>query len=81
MSELFTQEVMDVIATLEQEIKQVRARNERLENEYKDLERKYEVLRNQCDLYKKQIWIESSRACDSKKYDWKNTERLLQKEI
>jgi phage shock protein A len=55
MSELFTQEVMDIIATLEQEIKQARARNERLENEYKDLERKYDVLRNQCDIYKKQI--------------------------
>jgi phage shock protein A len=62
MSELFTQEVMDVIATLEQEIKQVRARNERLENEYADLERKYEVLRNQCDLYKGQIRADSAGA-------------------
>jgi phage shock protein A len=60
MSGLFTQEVMDVIATLEQEIKQVRARNERLENEYADLERKYDVLRNQCDLYKGQIRADST---------------------
>lgn len=60
MSELFTQEVMDVIATLEQENKMVRARNERLENEYKDLERKYDVLRNQCDLYKGQIRADST---------------------
>jgi phage shock protein A len=67
MSELFTQEVMDVIATLEQEIKQVRARNERLENEYKDLERKYDVLRNQCDLYKGQIRDDSAGACDSER--------------
>lgn len=69
MSELFTQEVMDVIATLEQEIKQVRARNERLENEYKDLERKYDVLRNQCDLYKGQIRAEPRRACEGKTGD------------
>ena len=62
MSELFTQEVMDVIATLEQENKMVRARNERLENEYKDLERKYDVLRNQCDLYKGQIRADSTGA-------------------
>ena len=60
MSGLFTQEVMDVIATLEQEIKQVRARNERLEHEYNDLERKYDVLKNQCDLYKRQIGTEST---------------------
>ena len=33
MSDLFTQEVMDIIATLEQENKQLRARNERLEKE------------------------------------------------
>lgn len=66
MSELFTQEVMDVIATLEQEIKQVRARNERLENEYKDLERKYDVLRNQCDLYKGQIRTDSAGTVDGK---------------
>jgi phage shock protein A len=66
MSELFTQEVMDVIATLEQEIKQVRARNERLENEYKDLERKYDVLRNQCDLYKGQIRADSAGTVDGK---------------
>jgi phage shock protein A len=59
MSDLFTQEVMDIIATLEQENKMIRARNERLENEYNDLERKYEVLRNQCDLYKGQIRTES----------------------
>jgi|APIni6443716594_1056825.scaffolds.fasta_scaffold995661_1 phage shock protein A len=66
MSELFTQEVMDVIATLEQEIKQVRARNERLENEYKDLERKYDVLRNQCDLYKGQIRADSTGVVGGK---------------
>ena len=66
MSELFTQEVMDVIATLEQEIKQVRARNERLENEYADLERKYDVLRNQCDLYKGQIRADSTGAVGGK---------------
>jgi len=69
MSALFTQEVMDVIATLEQEIKQVRARNERLENEYKDLERKYDVLKNQCDLYKGQIRADSAGACDSERCD------------
>jgi phage shock protein A len=63
MSALFTQEVMDVIATLEQEIKQVRARNERLENEYNELERKYDILKEQCDLYKTQIGTESRRAC------------------
>lgn len=66
MSDLFTQEVMDIIATLEQENKMVRARNERLENEYKDLERKYEVLRNQCDLYKGQIRTESTGAIGGK---------------
>jgi len=69
MSDMFTQEVMDVIATLEQEIKQVRARNERLENEYNELERKYEVLRNQCDLYKGQIRADSAGACDSERCD------------
>jgi phage shock protein A len=69
MSDMFTQEVMDVIATLEQEIKQVRARNERLENEYADLERKYDVLRNQCDLYKGQIRTESIGAIGSKTGD------------
>lgn len=69
MSELFTQEVMDIIATLEQEIKQVRARNERLENEYKDLERKYDVLKNQCDLYRGQIRAEPRGACDSERCD------------
>ena len=69
MSELFTQEVMDIIATLEQEIKQVRARNERLENEYTDLERKYDVLKNQCDLYRSQIRAESKSACDNEKYN------------
>lgn len=51
---------MDIIATLEHENKMVRARNERLENEYADLERKYEVLRNQCDLYKGQIRADSA---------------------
>lgn len=66
MSELFTQEVMDVIATLEQENKMVRARNERLENEYADLERKYEVLRNQCDLYKGQIRADSTGVVGGK---------------
>jgi len=69
MSALFTQEVMDVIATLEQEIKQVRARNERLENEYNDLERKYDVLKNQCDLYKRQIRVEPTGACNSEGCD------------
>lgn len=67
MSELFTQEVMDVIATLEQENKMMRARNERLENEYNDLERKYDVLKNQCDLYKRQIRAEPRGACDSER--------------
>jgi phage shock protein A len=67
MSNIFTQEVMDVIATLEQEIKQVRARNERLENEYKDLERKYDVLKNQCDLYRGQIKADATRTCGSEK--------------
>lgn len=66
MSELFTQEVMDVIATLEQENKMIRARNERLENEYADLERKYEVLRNQCDLYKGQIRADSTGVVGGK---------------
>jgi phage shock protein A len=66
MSDLFTQEVMDVIATLEQENKMIRARNERLENEYADLERKYEVLRNQCDLYKGQIRADSAGVVGSK---------------
>lgn len=60
---MFKQEVMDVIATLEQEIKQVRARNERLEKEYDELEKRYEILREQCDLYKTQIRTESGRAC------------------
>ena len=69
MSALFKQEVMDVIATLEQEIKQVRARNERLENEYADLERKYDVLKNQCDLYKGQIGTDSGRIDCCKKCD------------
>lgn len=69
MSNLFTQEVMDIIATLEQEIKQVRARNERLENEYKDLERKYEILKNQCDLYKGQIGTQSGRTDCCKECD------------
>ena len=69
MSALFTQEVMDVIATLEQEIKQVRARNERLEHEYNDLERKYEVLRNQCDLYKGQIRADSTGTVNGKTSD------------
>jgi len=69
MSDMFTQEVMDVIATLEQEIKQVRARNERLENEYNELERKYDVLKNQCDLYKAQIRAESRGACGSTEND------------
>jgi phage shock protein A len=69
MSDLFTQEVMDVIATLEQENKMIRARNERLENEYADLERKYEVLRNQCDLYKGQIRADSAGTCDSERCD------------
>jgi predicted nuclease with TOPRIM domain len=50
-----SEEVMDMIATLEYENKMIRARNERLENEYADLERKYDVLKNQCDLYKRQI--------------------------
>ena len=35
----FTQEMMDIIATLEQENKQLRARNERLEKEVADLEK------------------------------------------
>ena len=66
---LFTQEVMDVISTLEQEIKQVRARNERLENEYKELERRYDILKEQCDIYKKQIGTQSGgtgccKECD-----------------
>lgn len=69
MSELFTQEVMDIIATLEQENKMIRARNERLENEYKDLERKYDVLRNQCDLYKGQIRADSTGTVDGKVSD------------
>ena len=40
MSDLFTQEVMDIIATLEQENKQLRARNERLEKEIAKMEGK-----------------------------------------
>ena len=40
MSDLFTQEVMDIIATLEQENKQLRARNERLEKELAEMEKK-----------------------------------------
>lgn len=60
---LFTQEVMDIISTLEQENKQIRARNERLEKEYEDLERRYDILKEQCDSYKTQIRTESRRAC------------------
>ena len=66
---LFTQEVMDIIATLEQENKQVRARNERLENEYNELERKYDILNEQCDLYKAQIGTESRGAPCCEKCD------------
>lgn len=62
MSALYNQEVMDVIATLEQEIRQVRARNERLENEYSELERRYDTLKEQCDIYKRQIGVDSGRA-------------------
>lgn len=62
MSSLYNQEVMDVIATLEQEIKQVRARNERLEKEYDELEKQYYTLKEQCDLFKRQIGIESGRV-------------------
>lgn len=43
MSDLFTQEVMDIIATLEQENKQLRARNERLEKELAQLEKKIDA--------------------------------------
>lgn len=60
---------MDMIATLEYENKMIRARNERLENEYADLERKYDVLKNQCDLYKRQIGTEPRGACDSERCD------------
>ena len=63
MSNMFTQEVMDVIATLEQEIKQVRARNERLEKENNDIEKQYNTLKEQCDIFKAQIRAESRRAC------------------
>lgn len=59
---LFTQEVMDVIATLEQEIKQVRARNERLEKENAELEKQYYVLKEQCDLFRQQIGTQSGRT-------------------
>ena len=62
MSNLYNQEVMDVIATLEQEIKQVRARNERLEKDYDELEKQYYTLREQCDLFKSQIRTESGGA-------------------
>ena len=63
MSDLFTQEVMDIISTLEQENKQIRARNERLENEYKELEKQYYTLKEQCDIFKTQMRTESGRAC------------------
>lgn len=56
MSNLFTQEVMDIIATLEQENKQLRARNERLEKEVAELEKKtnasaslWQILRDSGD--------------------------------
>ena len=55
----FTQEVADVIAMLEQENKQIRARNERLEKEYDELEKQYYTLKEQCDLFKSQIRTES----------------------
>lgn len=55
----FTQEVSDVISMLEQENKLIRARNERLENEYYELEKRYDTLKEQCDLYKAQIRVES----------------------
>lgn len=69
MSTLYNQEVMDVISTLEQEIKQVRARNERLEKEYDELEKQYYTLKEQCDLFKSQIRTESGgtgccKECD-----------------
>ena len=62
MSDLFTQEVMDVISTLEQENKQIRARNERLQKEYDELEKQYYTLKEQCDLYKRQIGTQSGGA-------------------
>lgn len=69
MSDLFKQEVMDVIATLEQEIKQVRARNERLEKENAELERQYYILKEQCDLFKRQIGTESGGTACCKECD------------
>lgn len=62
-----SEEVMDIIATLEQEIKQVRARNERLEKENNDLEKQYSALKEQCDIIKSQIRAESRGACCCKK--------------
>lgn len=56
MKDLFTQEVMDIIATLEQENRQLRARNERLEKEVAELEKKtnasaslWQILRDSGD--------------------------------
>ena len=69
MSTLYNQEVMDVIATLEQEIRQVRARNERLEKEYEQLEKQYYTLKEQCDLFKRQIGTESGRIACNKECD------------
>jgi predicted nuclease with TOPRIM domain len=63
MTDRFTQEVSDIITMLEHENNLIRARNERLENEYYELEKRYDVLKEQCDLYKAQIGVESRRAC------------------
>ena len=45
MSDLFVQEVMDIISTLEQENRQLHARNERLEQEVKQLEKELYAVR------------------------------------